>query len=308
MAIDETLADPPTLRPFSDGALEPVLDFVRAHPLVPHDGALLRSLLTTLPRSPAHVLDLHLRERRVLVACVLDTMTNASNSAVLEILGLCDGPQAAELLAFTVAAAERLVRAGPVPRLEVSLPGPLARHTPLLQQRGYRIAHCHYHMIRDGADPAEPPPPLASGWRFADAGLADLPAYHALLVAAFADIPGAQISDFAGFRAMFEQTPRRPRLLFHGDRLIGFVKTTVDPDGVTGLVNTIGRDPALRGQRLGDLLLWEAARVLARDGARRLRLEVSTSNRSALDLYLRHGFRVAVEEPTYQRNLDAPAQ
>jgi len=51
------------------------------------------------------------------------------------------------------------------------------------------------------------------------------------------------------------------------------------------------------------VLLHEAMRALASAGARRLRLEVTAHNRSALDLYLRHDFTVAAELPTYQRAL-----
>lgn len=287
-----------TRRPFRGDDLDDLLRFIRAHPLATHNDSLLRTLLTTLPRSPDHVLDLHLAGQRALVACVVDTVRNTSDSAVLELLGLDAGPHTPALLTFALEAAQDLARSGPARCLEISLPGALTDHAACLLQRGYHVAYRQYHMIREGNPP--PPPLRDCGLHFADADLADLPAYHALVAAAFAAVPGAQLSDLDTFRAMFEQTPRRPRLLFHGERLVGFVKTSLDPDGRTGLVNILGRDPASSGQRLGDILLAEAARVLLRDGAERIRLEVAVSNHNALGLYRRHGFMIVADLPTYQ--------
>ena len=142
---------------------------------------------------------------------------------------------------------------------------------------------------------------MASQWRFIDADLAHVPEYHALVTRAFAGIPGYNICSLVYFRDMFKRTTRRPRLLLDGDRIVGFIKTAIDHDGQTGHIESIGRHPALHGRRLGAHLLAEAVRVLASDGACQIRLDVNATNRSALDLYLRHGFTVTADEPIYRK-------
>ena len=297
-------AEPPRLRPFHPEAVDDLLRFIHAHPVGDLDSNLLRELLTGLPRSPGHVLDVHHGDERLLVATLLDTLVNASNAAVLEILGLRvpRAPETDDILPWLLAHAEQQARQGPRPILEIALPPALHRHAPVLARRGYHVAFTQYHMHRATADHG-PAAPLADDLHFRDATLADVPAYHALLARAFTGVPGTHIADLATFTAMFTRNPRRPRLLLHRDHLVGFVKTSLDADGETGVVHTLGRDPGHRGHRLGDVLLHEAMRALASAGARRLRLEVIAHNRSALDLYLRHDFTVAAELPTYQRAL-----
>ena len=294
----------PHLRPFHPDGVDELLRFIHAHPVSDLGSALLRELLTHLPRTREHVLDVWQGGDRQLVATVVDTVENAAHSAVFAVLGLRvpRDPQIEEALAWTLEIAESQVRAGPRATLEIPLPAALQRHAPLLERRGYRVAFRAYHMTRPAADAVDPPA-LPATWRWADAAIADVPTYHALVASAFASVPGTHLTDLATFRDMFNRTPRRPRLLWHGDRLVGFVKTSLDADGETGLIHILGRDPAYRGQRLGPTLLREAMRTLASDGARRLRLEVIADNHSALELYLGHGFTVAAEEPTYQRDL-----
>lgn len=294
----------PHPRPFHPDGVDELLRFIHANPVADLGSALLRELLTHLPRTCEHVLDVWQADDRLLVATVVDTLDNASQSALLDILGLRvpRDPQIDEALEWLLDHAEHLVRSGPRTLLEIPLPTALQRHAPLLERRGYRVAFRHYHMTRPAA-PTLDAPPLPANWRWTDATPDDLPAYHALVARAFAGIPGTHLADLPTFRDMFQRTPRRPRLLWHADRLVGFVKTTLDADNDTGIIHTLGRDPAYRGQRLGPVLLREAMRVLA--GAARLRLEVITHNRHALELYLGHDFTVAAEEVTYQRDLGA---
>lgn len=296
----------PHLRPHHPDDLADLLAFIHAHPAADLDDTLLRELLTRLPRSTAHVLDLHLGADRLLVATVVDTLANASDAALLALLALRDHPATAQALTLALTHAEQLAGHGPRRRLEIALPSRLRTYAPQLEQRGYTVAFRQYHMLRPTADLA-PAPALPAAFRWIDATPDDIPAYHALVARAFAGIPGTHLADLDTFRAMFERNPRRPRLLLHHERPVGFVKTSLDPDGITGLVHILGRDPDVRGHQLGPALLHEAMRVLAHAGARRFRLEVIAHNHRALDLYLRHGFEVSADEPTYQRDLPAHA-
>jgi ribosomal protein S18 acetylase RimI-like enzyme len=295
--------DTPHRCPFDIADIDGILHFCESHPTTT-DGSgllLLNSLLTGLPSGPEYVVDIRLQGERALVAVVIDTLTSAADTGLIIVFGLRQGPHSERVLDFSLDAAETIVQAGSASLIEVQLPKPIEHHAPVLQARGYKLASREYRMVRPHAGPVTPLPQLASQWRFIDADLAHVPEYHALVTRAFTGLPGYKICSLKYFRDMFLRTKRRPRLLLNGDRIAGFIKTALDSDGETGHVELIGRHPALHGQGLGVHLLAEAVRILAGDGARRLRLEVSALNRSALALYLCHGFTVEADEPTYSK-------
>lgn len=69
-------------------------------------------------------------------------------------------------------------------------------------------------------------------------------------------------------------------------------------DGLAELENLVVQ-PAFRRLGLGTGLLLAAMELACRQGARWMRLEVRESNRAALSLYLRHGFRAAGRRRAY---------
>jgi GNAT superfamily N-acetyltransferase len=286
--------------------LEDLERFVRDNPVVDADAALLRLLLVSTPRSPEHVLDLATGGERVLVGSVLDTMISVSAGAALVLLGFREREGSAEALGRALSAAEDLARRGPRRRLEVPLPEALQRHAPVLSARGYAIAFAHYHMER----PAEAPPPAAlpDGLRWVSASTADAGAIQALALAAFAGVPGWYGAGVDAMRAMIAEAPIPPRLVREGDRLVACVRVGLAPGGEDGLIHSIARDPAFRGRGLGVPLLAEAMRALHAVGARRFKLDVAAVNRRAVELYLRHGFVVTSEEPTYCKDLEDGAR
>ncbi len=279
---------------------------MRDHPLVDTDTALLRLFLVSTPRSPEHVLDLGAGGERVLVGSVLDTMSNASASALLLLLGFREREGSAEALGRAVDVAEDLVRRGPLRRLDVPLPAALQRHAPVLSARGYAFAFACYHMERPAEAP--PPAPLPDGLRWVSASTADAEAMQAMARAAFADVPGWYGAGVDATRALIAEAPIPPRLVRAGDRLVACARVGLDPGGEDGLIHSIARDPAFRGRGLGAPLLTEAMRGLHAAGARRFKLDVAAVNRRAVDLYLRHGFVVTSEEPTYRKSLDDSAR
>jgi ribosomal protein S18 acetylase RimI-like enzyme len=60
------------------------------------------------------------------------------------------------------------------------------------------------------------------------------------------------------------------------------------------------RNPRFRGQRMGDRALSEAFRVLRRMGASAVQLDVASTNRAALALYDRWGFRRVEREEVHR--------
>src|SRR6185503_3434018 len=247
--------------------LEDLERFVREHPVVDTDAALLRLFLVSTPRSPEHVLDLSAGGERVLVGSVLDTMGSVSEGALLLLLGFREREGSAEALGRALEAAEDLVRRGPRRRLEVPLPAALQQHAPVLSARGYAIAFAHYHMERPAEAP--PPAPLPDGLRWVSASTADAEAIQTLSAAAFAGVPGWYGAGVDAMRAIIAEAPIPPRLVRAGDRLVACARVGLDLGGKDGLIHSIARDPAFRGRGLGVPLLAEAMRVLHAAGARR---------------------------------------
>jgi ribosomal protein S18 acetylase RimI-like enzyme len=124
-----------------------------------------------------------------------------------------------------------------------------------------------------------------------------------LVLRAFAGAPDVIPMSVEDLRERLDSASPKPRLLFDGAELVGLCRTTAPAADGVGRIPMIARDPSRRGARLGDVLLVEAKRVLAAAGATRFELEVATQNRSALDLYERHGFEVVSKETTWSCDL-----
>jgi ribosomal protein S18 acetylase RimI-like enzyme len=289
-------------RAFQAADLGELVRFALDHPATDADEGQARTVLGRLPRSTEHVIDLEAGGARVLVASVLDALKNASDSALLAVLGYQDGAEGGRAVALALEIAEEIVRRGPRRRLEVPLPGGLRRHAPILEGRGYAPAFVQLRMARDAAPEPAAPPPLDEGFRWVDLEEEHVAGYHALAAAAFAGIQGSHVAEPGALRAALLEAPIRPRLLLREGRIAGIAR--IGRTGEAGVIQLIGRDPALRGERLGDHLVVEAMRALRALGARRLELEVNADNGAAIALYRRHGFEVEDQEPTYRIELD----
>lgn len=84
------------------------------------------------------------------------------------------------------------------------------------------------------------------------------------------------------------------------DRAIAFCIAWVIFDELH--INTLAVSPARRRQGLATFLLEAVMAEAAREGARRATLEVRESNKAALQLYARLGFRVSARRPGYYMN------
>lgn len=283
--------------PFDGRIREELAAFVRAHRVSGAEPARMEALLARIPASPEHVLDLGAGASRVLVASVLDRLENAGRSALLAILAFRDGPQAEEVLQLALGAAEDLVRRGERSRLDVPLPAALAEYGAVLTGRGYAPAYHEYRMTRPA--PAAVAPAHGEGW--AEGRVEDAEALRDLALRAFATTPGWHGASLDEYRRQLHEATLAPRLLFRDGRLAGYTRVSLE-DG-RGEIESIARDPALRGRGLGGQLLTEAMRLLVERGARELALEVVASNASALRLYQDHGFVIASAQTTYRLEL-----
>ena len=292
-------------QPFDPADLEVVeaaLDFAAAHPAGGFPRDLQRRFLTELCTTSTAVIDLRVGEAPVLLAVVIDTCDNAGDAASFEVLGWRAGaPEAQRALELSLDLAIDFARAGARACLEAGAELSAEPSGARLERRGFRPAYHTYGMIR-GAGPWPSPGPLPEGLRFGPLAEAEIPAYRALVVAAFAGLPGAHVPPEEAFGASLRRAPIPPDVLRDREgRLHAFV--AVQRHGEVGDLASLGRDPSARGRGLGPHLVDRGLGRLVRAGARRFTLDVAADNPTALDLYRRFGFEVATECAMYRLDL-----
>ncbi|MBI4950422.1 MAG: GNAT family N-acetyltransferase [Myxococcales bacterium] len=261
----------------------------------------VRFVLERLTRGPEGVLDAVQGGAR-LVAALVERSESEASAATLLVLGLEGGAaDRAQLFARVLDDAIALATAGPLRHLRVPLPPGLTALAPALVARGLTALFVSYTMRT--RDAHVPDPPVSAG-TFVDwsSSMSAAPVRD-LVVRAFAGAPDLIPVSVEDLHARLDAARPRPRLLFEGGELLGVCRTSGPDEAGVGRVPMIAREPARRGDRLGDVLLVEAKRVLAAAGARCFELEVAAANRSALGLYQRHGFEVVSEETTFGREL-----
>jgi len=285
--------------PYTEDSLERVLACCDAHPGSGFDADLRRRFITGLTRDPGGVIELVGDDGALLVAVVVDTVDSVADCAVLPLIGYRDGLTMPSLVGALLDAAERVVANGPRSGLEVPVEPQWHGWGGLLQARGYALAFTTFEMectVNDAVEPLALPGPE---WRWIRCSSAWHSAYYEVVKAAMVPVPGAYVGSFAEFQASLDEEGRVDWLLVHGERVAGFSCVGLSGTGV-GLVHKIGRHPDFRGAGLGALLLARAIHTLAGQGATRLCLDVTASNRSALDLYLKAEFRTVREVQVYR--------
>jgi ribosomal protein S18 acetylase RimI-like enzyme len=281
--------------------------FVQAHPAPGRTQEDAQRLATRLIRGPEAVLALDDERGAVVVAAVIDTCASADASADLALLALREPTLSSEVFQALFDQAEACVRDGPLSALELTLAPELATWEPALRARGYAPAYAT-HVLERAAEPAPTPPrqPLPEGWRWHEVDDAWLPDYHRVVTAAFAPVPGAFVPPLEEMAQAVKGARWRPQVLVEDGRVRAFVTVRVHERGAArvGEVRSLGRDPDLRGQGLGEHLLARALELLRAQGVERLELEVAAENDAALRLYLRQGFQSVRRLPVFRRRLD----
>lgn len=262
----------------------------------PFDAAAATRLLGPLLRAPDCALAYADGDRWRSVAVVIDTCSSATGAAVLEVLWGCDALDE-DALRGLLGVASAAALGGPMRSLEVAAMRPC--WDAWFGRAGLERVWTSYTMRRDGGLASPSAPALGEGWSWAPIGPAQSDEYHALVLAAQGGVPGTHVPPPSEMRRALTAAAFAPCGLVDGDgRLRGYVNV-VCRDGV-GEVRTIGRDPSLRGQGLGDVLLTKAIEVLDAQGAEVIDLEVIATNRSAIGLYARHGFEPMAEVGTWR--------
>ena len=107
---------------------------------------------------------------------------------------------------------------------------------------------------------------------------------------AFVNVVGFFMPSEAEMRRTLKREGVAGRILNDGKRGCAILRLTLP----TGIINAIARDPAVRGKGFGRLALEEARRQMP---GRALGLNVVSTNKTAIELYRRHGFRIIEDLP-----------
>lgn len=230
-----------------------------------------------------------------LAGAVIDTCASRDDVADLVLLaGVARADHAPDVLAH----AERVAAAGPRRSLEVALTPALAPWRPTLVARGYHHAYSMFTLERSLAGPLEASP--APGTRWEPIIEARVGALYALVVEAFAELPGAMVPPLPEFtRHALSHEPPAELLVHAAGAALAFLRLTLTGHE-RGELSSLGVTRAARGQGLGHAVVTRGLARLHALGARHATLEVAATNERATALYRRHGFAITAETPVYR--------
>jgi ribosomal protein S18 acetylase RimI-like enzyme len=269
--------------------LEALIAFCGAHPVPEIDA---ERFLRHLCSSAEAIIDLR---HRGVVAAILDRAPAASGAVAWDLigcsLGALDAATAETVLVRAVEAGRRLGVTG----LELVL-GPHWRpHRALVEGLGFVLSYRDLDMRCERPDWGDDTPlPAGLGW--SDLGHDWIDRYLEMQRAAFAALPGVYFPDPAEQRRVLIAGTSRVRKLSDGTRILAGLRYAPE----AAFLHSIVRTSAVKGQGFGRLVLDEARRALP---GRALTLNVVSSNRVAVDLYLRHGFEILREHDVLAKTL-----
>jgi ribosomal protein S18 acetylase RimI-like enzyme len=276
--------------------LESKVLFALEHPASRETRETLARLLGT-PDPTRQVLDYWDGGARALLAVLVEGGQEPADASLLVILG-CRTPLDTGTFSGFLDEAERRVNPGDGERdraLELVLPPRIASMRELLKKRGYSDVYAYLTLV------AEVPSTFASGdagWRDVDASNVD--AAYVCYRDAFLGTSTPVSSPEEGRAVLLAADPRPRVLLAEGEAAAVVRVAWLDEASRAAELRFVCRAPRYRGQRLGDRALSETFRVARRIGASSVQLSVASTNRPALDLYDRSGFRRVEQEEVFR--------
>jgi ribosomal protein S18 acetylase RimI-like enzyme len=261
----------------------------------------VRTVLTQIISGSNAVCDVFSGGRRVGCAVVIDTCENPTNSAELWLISEIFDSQ---LLDFMLNWAIQYLKDSL--RDAIDVPVWVEEHLPTtwLRQNGFEYAHSLYEMERidNGQVLPSPRTVLPKTYQWASYRDEFLNSYYETQKLAFAELPGAFISPLSVFEARARSAEPPAQLLVENQKVIAYLRVDLISKKI-GEIPTLGRHPNYRGQGLGEHLLARAIELLRAKGVEIQQLEVSATNKEAIDLYTRFGFFQKREERIYRRKL-----
>ena len=267
----------------SSADLDELVAFCKAHPGPDTDP---ERFLRRLCSGPAAIVD-----HRVdgLVAVIIDLVRSASGCPPFELVGLKGDSIAPDVARRLVEQALRQARDLKLQGIEFLVRPLWAPHRAMLEENGFVFSYGDLDM-----DCAEPnwgaDAPIPEGWRWSDVGDEWLGEFFRIQNDAFVNVVGFFMPSEAEMRRTLKREGVAGRILNDGKRGCAILRLTLP----TGIINAIARDPAVRGKGFGRLALEEARRQMP---GRALGLNVVSTNKTAIELYRRHGFRIIEDLP-----------
>jgi ribosomal protein S18 acetylase RimI-like enzyme len=281
--------------------LESKVRFALEHPAVRTDRATLARLLGA-PDAMRQVLDYRDGSERALLAILRKGGRGPGDASQLLILA-CRTPLEEGTFSGFLDEAEGRIERGDREgdrAIELVLPPLLGGMRGLLKRRGYSNVYTYLTLVAEAPSTLEPGDPE---WRDVDASNVD--AAYACHRDAFL-ATGEPVSSPEEARAVLLGADPRPRILFAEGEAAAVLRVAgLDEATRAAELRFVCRSPRLRGQRVGDRALREAFRVVRGMGASSLKLTVASTNRPALDLYDRWGFRRVEQEEVFRVALPA---
>ena len=278
--------------------------FALGHPGACTDRGTLARLLGP-PDAIRQVVDHWDGGERVLLAALRKGSGGSDDASQLLILG-CRTPLDASAFSGFLDEAERRVEpgAGGGDRaLELVLPPTLGCMRELLKRRGYSDVYAYLVLVAEVPLTVEPDD---ADWRDVDAS--NVEAAYACCREAFRATSAPVASPEEGRATLLGADPPPRVLLAEGAAAAAMRVLWRDEAARLAELRFLCRDPRFRGQRVGDRALSEAFRVLRRMGASSVQLDVASTNRAALALYDRWGFRRVEQEEVHRIALPRPIE
>lgn len=266
-----------------------------------------RFVLDRVISGPERVCDLWRDGERVAVAVLVDTCSTQGNAAELSIFAPTGEH---DVLAALLDWAEQICAHGVRDNLDVpAWPGG-GVDGPWLTAHGFAVGYLMHDLVRSAGAAAPPSPraPLPAGWAWRPLGEDLIASYHETVCAAFAELPGAYVSDLDSFarRALADEIPAE-LLCEPGEAptVAAWIRVAARPGG-EGELASLGRHPRHRGLGLGDHLVSRGIARLDELGVRQSMLEVAAVNTGAIALYQRHGYALHSTMAVYRRPVRLP--
>lgn len=271
----------------SSSDLDRLVAFCKAHPVPDTDA---ERFLRHLASGPDAILDF---QAEGLVGVIVDQVVSSSGCAPFDLVGRAIDsipPDLARRMAEQILAKAGTLRLGGVEFLIFPIWEP---HRAMLESLGFAVAYNDMDMVCDAPDWGEDAPiPDGLAWSAVDDRWAD--EFFRIQREAFAGIIGLFMPSEDEMRRYLKLDSTKAYILNDGKRGVLILRLTP----ASAMINAIARDPLHRGRGFGRLALDHARRLLP---GRALNLNVVSSNRTAADLYRRHGFKIVRDMPVLLR-------
>lgn len=288
------------IRDVTDVDKPQILAFSQQYPWKPsYPASLVNRFLNELTSTNHLIFDLHDGDGRIASAVLIDKVSNPSNDACLEVVGICS--RIDPILAIAKFVGLSRTRC---PKHRSGFQFGVAEDSPIndefLEKNGFYNHYSTYEM--ENPSIIKTPTTRENKISFATKDTSAI--VYKVLCESFGKNPDTSIPDAETWNSTFLRSNRSHYYLwFEENQLVGFANLVEPDSGNSAEVRTIGVLPVHRGSGIGRELLHHCLNETIRLGYGKCHLTVAVENDKALGLYLRSGFRVSEKHKCYRTDL-----